>query len=104
MILLGRLVTNDEITRIGEQARVTLAAVSGGVPGLRANSTHELLVEHNAATEVVRAFDDIEGSPVLTLRIESPARSLRADGKLLRMRRSSSLARARSCLSSSSRC
>ena len=80
MILLGRLVTDDEIARIGEQARVTLAAVSGGVPGLRANSTHELLVEHNAATEVVRAFDDIEGSPVLTLRIEVP-RAITARGR-----------------------
>jgi two-component system, NtrC family, sensor kinase len=80
MILLGRLVTDDEIMRIGEQARVTLAAVSGGVPGLRANSTHELLVEHNAATEVVRALDDIEGSPVLTLRIEVP-RAISARGR-----------------------
>jgi signal transduction histidine kinase len=80
MILLGRLVTDDEITRIGEQARVTLAAVSGGVPGLRANPTRELLVEHKATTEVVRAFDDIEGSPALTLRIEVP-RAITARGR-----------------------
>jgi two-component system, NtrC family, sensor kinase len=80
MILLGRLVTDDEITRIGEQARVTLAAVSGGVPGFRANPTRELLVEHNATTEVVRAFDDIEGSPALTLSIEVP-RAITARGR-----------------------
>ena len=80
MILLGRLVTDDEVTRIGEQARVTLAAVSGGVPGLRANPTRELLVEHNAATEVVRSFDDIKGSPVLALRIEVP-RAITARGR-----------------------
>src|SRR5258706_419813 len=80
MILLGRLVTDDEITRIGEQARVTLAAVSEGVqPGLRANPTRERLVEHAATTEVVRAFDDIEGSPGLTLRIEVP-RAITARG------------------------
>jgi len=72
MILLGRLVTDDEITRVGEQARVTLAAVSGEISGLRANLTRERLVEHEAATEVVRVFDDIEGSPVLTPAYRSP--------------------------------
>jgi sensor domain CHASE-containing protein/two-component sensor histidine kinase len=87
-VLIGRLLTHAEVSRIGEQAQAALAitpAPAGAqlrdlLPaGLQRNAT-EVLVERDGATEVYRAFRDIAGRPLFVLRVDVP-RTITAQGR-----------------------
>ena len=79
MVLFGRLLTNEEIARIGEQAQVRLSRVALLPADLQAATRTEILVEGKKSTEVFRLFADVAGAPVLKLRIEVP-RAISARG------------------------
>jgi sensor domain CHASE-containing protein len=72
MVLLGRLVTDEEIARIGEQAQVKLfrALQPASVPSEAAR--FDSLVERDGFTDITHVFEDVAGSPALALRIEVP--------------------------------
>lgn len=80
MVLLGRLLTNEELARIGEQAKVSVARQGAQGVGIPAGSTRDSITAHDALTEVIRAFPDVEGRPALTLSIEV-ARTISARGQ-----------------------
>jgi sensor domain CHASE-containing protein len=79
MVLFGRLITNAEIARIGEQAQVRLSRVALLPPDSHAKPQTETLVEGEGFTEVFRLFADVAGAPVFKLRIEVP-RAISARG------------------------
>jgi sensor domain CHASE-containing protein len=72
MLLLGRLLTDDEIARIGSQAQVRLSKLALRASASGPESPSETVIEHDTVTEVVRVFRDISGAPALMLRIEVP--------------------------------
>ena len=80
MVLLGRLLTDAELARIGEQAKVSVARSGPQEAGTRAGSTRDSITAHDALTEVIRVFPDIEGRPALTLSIQV-ARTISARGQ-----------------------
>ena len=80
MVLLGRLLTDAEIARIGQQAQVPLIAwvVTPGVatPSRSASSVSAgrdgSLVVRDKVTEVTRILADVTQRPLLALRLEVP--------------------------------
>jgi len=72
MVLLGRLLTDMELSRIGEQAQVRLELAPRPQAGSTGNRSLEGVFEHDTVTEVTRVFNAVDGSPALTLRIEVP--------------------------------
>jgi two-component system, NtrC family, sensor kinase len=78
MIMMGRLVTAKEISRLGAQAQVTLSQVSDAE--LSGDGRSDSLVEHDLVTEIEHVFTDVAGSPALALRIEVP-RAITARGR-----------------------
>lgn len=76
MVMMGRLLTVDEIKRIGAQAQVDLSML----PAPNAGSG-DRLVETDTVTQVYQSFDDIYGRPILTLRVDVP-RSITQRGHL----------------------
>lgn len=72
MVLAGRLLSNEELSRIGDQAQVRLALA----PQPLTEATNKLpldeITEHDSVTEVTRVFTAVDGSPALALRIEVP--------------------------------
>ena len=67
MVLMGQLLTEAEVGRIGAQAQADLTLLA---PGLL--KTREQLVEGDAVTRVYRVFDDLYARPVMTLRVNVP--------------------------------
>ena len=72
MLLLGRLLTDDEIARIGSQAQVTLSKAPLRASDSGPESPSETVIEHDTVTEVLRVFRDISNAPALMLRIDVP--------------------------------
>jgi two-component system, NtrC family, sensor kinase len=72
MVLVGRLLTDEEIRRIGDQAQVRLARAP--LPLLKSadGAPVETVIERDTVTEVTRVFNAVDGSPALALRIEVP--------------------------------
>jgi len=79
MVLMGRLLTDKEIARIGDQARVRLSRVAAFPRDTRTPPQTQMLIAGAAFTEVFRQFADVSGVPALVLRIEVP-RSISARG------------------------
>ncbi len=75
MVIMGRLLTPQQIRELGAQAQATLSMM-GGVR----SSDADQIVDTDALTEVYRTFEDIYGAPVLTLRVEVP-RKITARGR-----------------------
>jgi two-component system NtrC family sensor kinase len=67
MVIMGRLLSQPEIVRMGAQAQTQLALTA-----LREGPEAEELVETPDATHVFRSFLDIEGHPIMTLRVDVP--------------------------------
>ena len=65
MVILGRLLTANEIQQIGSQAQESVTMMSSG---------EDSLVETENTTQVSRSFSDIYGHPVMTLRADVPRR------------------------------
>ena len=80
MLMLGRLLTDDEIARIGGQAQVRLSKIPLRTPVSGQELPSETVLEHDTVTEVRRVFRDISDAPVLMLRIEVP-RTISAYGE-----------------------
>jgi len=67
MVIMGRILTPQQVSQIGAQAQATVSMNADHLPG-RADE----LIETGAATEVSRHFADIYGNPLMTLRVEVP--------------------------------
>ena len=68
MVLLGRLLTPEQVQMIGAQAQASLAMLPD----------HPLdgpaIVETDASTQVFKAFKDVYGKPLMSLRVKVPRR------------------------------
>jgi sensor domain CHASE-containing protein len=67
MVILGKLLTPQQVVQIGAQALATVSMNADYRPG-----GADELVETDAATKVSRRFTDIYGKPLMTLRVEVP--------------------------------
>ncbi len=69
LVIMGRLLTQQQIDMLGAQAQASLSMLqnSGSVLG-------ERVTETDTRTQVDRSFDDIYGKPLATLRVEVPRR------------------------------
>jgi two-component system, NtrC family, sensor kinase len=67
MVIMGRLLTPPEIHMLSARAQATLAMTFSDKP-----FRGEEVVETAASTQVERAFHDIYGRPLMTLRVEVP--------------------------------
>src|SRR6202166_1660411 len=72
MGLVGRLLTDEELRRIGDQAQVRFARAPQPLLKSGDGAPVETVIERGTMTEVTRVFNAIDGSPALTLRIEVP--------------------------------
>jgi two-component system, NtrC family, sensor kinase len=68
MVLMGRLLTLEQVRLIGAQAQANLAMLPDHPPDGAA------IVETNAATQVFKSFADVYGRPLMSLRVEVPRR------------------------------
>lgn len=80
MVLLGQLISDEEIARIGQQAQVRLSRAPAPSAAALLRGQPQVLIEHDTMTEVYRAFPDISGAAALTLRIDAP-RTISAQGR-----------------------
>jgi two-component system NtrC family sensor kinase len=68
MVLMGRLLTPEQVQMIGAQAQASLAMLPD----------HPLdgptIVETDASTQVFKSFADVYGKPLMSLRVEVPRR------------------------------
>jgi sensor domain CHASE-containing protein len=67
MVILGKLLTAQQVLQIGAQALATVSMNADDRPG-----GADELIETDAATKVSRRFTDIYGKPLMTLRVEVP--------------------------------
>lgn len=67
MIMMGRLLTAEEIARIGAQAQAEVSMVAQ-----RNTRVPEQLVESDTVTHVYRSIDDAYGQPIMTLGVDVP--------------------------------
>ena len=71
MVLIGRLLTSDELQRISDQAQVRLReATPSGAHGTAVAG--DFLAESDTTTRVVRVFTGADGSPAIALQIDVP--------------------------------
>jgi sensor domain CHASE-containing protein len=72
MVLVGRLLTDEELRDIGDDAQVRVARAA--LPLLRSadGAPVETVIERDTVTDVTRVFNAVDGSPALALRIEVP--------------------------------
>ena len=68
MVVMGRLLTAEQVHMIGAQAQATLAMLD------RSPAAEEQVTETEAATQVLKPFMDIYGRPVMSLRVDVPRR------------------------------
>ncbi|HTP38517.1 MAG TPA: CHASE4 domain-containing protein [Steroidobacteraceae bacterium] len=78
MVIMGRLLSADEVARLGSQAQAALhlAATAAGAPD-------ESITADAAATHVDRVFRDIRGHGLMTLRVDVPHTISRRGAKAL---------------------
>ena len=69
MVLIGRLLTPEQVRLIGAQAQASLALLP-----LRPALTLESIAETDVSTQVFKTFVDIYGKPIMSLRVEVPRR------------------------------
>jgi len=69
MVMLGRLLSEAEVARIGAQSQTQLALLPR-----QQGAARERLVEAGTLTQVYRSFDDLYGRPIMTLRVDVPRR------------------------------
>jgi two-component system NtrC family sensor kinase len=67
MVIMGRLLTAAEISRIGAQAQVEVS-----MSAQRSARLPEQLVESDTITHVYESIDDVYGQPIMTLRVDVP--------------------------------
>jgi len=67
MVIMGRILTPQQVRQIGAQAQANVSMDADHRPG-----GAEELIETDAATEVSRRFADIYGNPLMTLRVDVP--------------------------------
>jgi signal transduction histidine kinase len=68
MVLMGRLLTPEQVQMIGAQAQASLALL----PDHPLDSP--TIVETDESTQVFKAFTDVYGKPLMSLRVEVPRR------------------------------
>ena len=67
MVFMGQILSASEVRSIAAQAQADLSLLAPG-----AIQAREQLIESDAVTRVYRAFDDVYGRPVMTLRVDVP--------------------------------
>jgi sensor domain CHASE-containing protein len=67
MVMMGRLLSDAEIARIGAQAQAQLSMTPQ-----HTSRVPEQLVESDTVTHVYRSIDDAYGQPIMTLRVDVP--------------------------------
>ena len=67
MVFMGQILSAAEVRSIAAQAQADLTLLAPG-----AIQGREQLIESDAVTRVYRAFDDVYGRPVMTLRVDVP--------------------------------
>jgi two-component system, NtrC family, sensor kinase len=72
MVLVGRLLTDEELRLIGDQAQVRVARIPPPFPKAADGAPVETVTEHDTVNDVTRVFNAVDGSPALMLRIEVP--------------------------------
>jgi len=70
MVLFGRLMTEEEMARVGAQAGVRLATQPLTPTAIPAAEGANTIVESDSVMQVSRELDDVEGRPLLRLRID----------------------------------
>jgi two-component system, NtrC family, sensor kinase len=75
MVILGRLLSPAVLESLGSQAQAQLTKL-----GPQAGGAAEQLLESDSVTRMYRAFDDIYGRPIMTLRVDVP-RNITARGR-----------------------
>jgi two-component system, NtrC family, sensor kinase len=72
MVLVGRLLTDEELRLIGDQAQERVVRVPPPYPRAADGAPVETVTEHDTVNDVTRVFNAVDGSPALALRIEVP--------------------------------
>ena len=72
MLLLGRLLDEQELARIGQQAQVAVAAIAPRPPGSPVEPPAGAVVQRADLTEVTRTLRDVTGAPLLRLQVAIP--------------------------------
>jgi two-component system NtrC family sensor kinase len=67
MVIMGRLLTPQQVRQIGAQAQAQVSMDPDHRPGVA-----DVLIETDGAIEVLRQFADIYGNPLMTLRVDVP--------------------------------
>ena len=67
LVIMGRLLTDVEVRRIGAQAQTDLSMLPEAAHG-----DAESMIETATTTEAYRSFSDIYGKPLMTLRVSLP--------------------------------
>ncbi len=68
MVLMGRLLSDAEVDEIGARAQTNVRLV----PVQGAAAAHDKIEIYESETEVTRAFPDVDGQPVMALRVSVP--------------------------------
>jgi sensor domain CHASE-containing protein len=80
-VVMGRLLTAEEIAQIGAKAQTDVSATTlrtVGVPtgpflpGANVTARRQAILTDTNDTHVYRVFDDMDGQPVMTLRVDMP--------------------------------
>ncbi|MBV8340771.1 MAG: HAMP domain-containing protein [Gammaproteobacteria bacterium] len=69
MVLMGQLLSNNVVRRMSAQAQAALTLLP---PARGSASESDQLIESSDVTRIYRAFKDIYGQPVMTLRVDIP--------------------------------
>jgi two-component system, NtrC family, sensor kinase len=69
LVIMGQLLTPQQVRTLGARAQANLSMIQAGnpVPGERVSETE-------ATTQVDRSFEDVYGRPLMTLRVDVPRR------------------------------
>jgi two-component system NtrC family sensor kinase len=69
MVIMGRLLNSAQVQMIGAQAQASLAMLPS-----HPSAAGEQITESDTATQVLRPFMDIYGTPLMSLRVDVPRR------------------------------
>jgi two-component system NtrC family sensor kinase len=69
MVLMGRLLTPEQLQRLGTQAQASVTMLPEPPP-----AAGQEIVETDTATQVFKPFTDIYGRPLMSLRVDIPRR------------------------------
>jgi two-component system, NtrC family, sensor kinase len=67
MVIIGRLLSTEQVESLGAQAQSALVMLPPS-----ADAAPQSITEASSVTRVYRSFDDIYGRPVMTLRVDIP--------------------------------